>query len=353
MVKQFLQTTLFGLLTFILIFVLIDLMEKLGYFIDQNVPAKIIFQYYFVFIPEIIRLMLPVAVLLGTLFTVGKLSNLNELTAIQASGISFIRFSIPFLVTALIISFAAVYFGGYVVPKANKKRIFIERNYLKKGLIYSGSNIYFQDKVNRIVTIDYFSTHDSRANRVSIQDFNHSNLTEMVHRIDARKMIYDSTSQSWIAQKGAERFFFAGKDSINKFDKLLISNLSFKPEDIIKKQRKPDEMNLEELKEYAKNQLETGNDPTRVEIEYHSRIAFAFASLVVVLFGLTISANKRKGGLAVHFGINVLIVFIYLIFMKISQAFGKNGIMNPILTAWIANLIFLGAGIFNLLRLKK
>ena len=353
MVKQFLQTTLFGLLTFILIFVLIDLMEKLGYFIDQNVPTKIIFQYYFVFIPEIIRLMLPVAVLLGTLFTVGKLSNLNELTAIQASGISFIRFSIPFLVTALIISFAAVYFGGYVVPKANKKRIFIEQNSLKKGLIYSGSNIYFQDKVNRIVTIDYFSTHDSRANRVSIQDFNSNNLTEMVHRIDARKMIYDSTSQSWIAQKGAERFFFAGKDSINKFDKLIISNLSFKPEDIIKKQRKPDEMNLEELKEYAKNQLETGNDPTRVEIEYHSRIAFAFACLVVVLFGLTISANKRKGGLAVHFGINVLIVFIYLIFMKISQAFGKNGIMNPILTAWIANLIFLGAGIFNLLRLKK
>jgi len=348
-----LQTTLFGLLTFILIFVLIDLMEKLGNFIDQEVAAKTIFEYYFVFIPEIIRLMLPVSVLLGTLFTVGKLSNLNELTAIQSAGISFIRFSIPFLATTLIISFFAIYFGGYVVPKANKQRIFIEKNYLKKGLVYSGSNIYFQDKANRIVTIDFFNTNDNRANRVSIQEFNPTNLTEMIHRIDAKKMVYDSTSQSWIAQKGVERFFFNGKDSVKKFTKLLISDLSFKPEDVIKKQRKPDEMTLPELKEYAKNQLETGNDPTRIEIEYQSRIAFAFASFVVVLFGLTISANKRKGGLAVHFGINVLLVFIYLIFMKISQAFGKNGIMNPILTAWIANLVFLSAGIFNLIRLKK
>ena len=347
------QTTLFGLLTFILIFVLIDLMEKLGNFIDQEVAAKTIFEYYFVFIPEIIRLMLPVSVLLGTLFTVGKLSNLNELTAIQSAGISFIRFSIPFLATTLIISFFAIYFGGYVVPKANKQRIFIEKNYLKKGLVYSGSNIYFQDKANRIVTIDFFNTNDNRANRVSIQEFNPTNLTEMIHRIDAKKMVYDSTSQSWIAQQGVERFFFNGKDSVKKFTKLLISDLSFKPEDVIKKQRKPDEMTLPELKEYAKNQLETGNDPTRIEIEYQSRIAFAFASFVVVLFGLTISANKRKGGLAVHFGINVLLVFIYLIFMKISQAFGKNGIMNPILTAWIANLVFLSAGIFNLIRLKK
>ncbi len=347
------QTTLFGLLTFILIFVLIDLMEKLGNFIDQEVAAKTIFEYYFVFIPEIIRLMLPVSVLLGTLFTVGKLSNLNELTAIQSAGISFIRFSIPFLATTLIISFFAIYFGGYVVPKANKQRIFIEKNYLKKGLVYSGSNIYFQDKANRIVTIDFFNTNDNRANRVSIQEFNSTNLTEMIHRIDAKKMVYDSTSQSWIAQQGVERFFFNGKDSVKKFTKLLISDLSFKPEDVIKKQRKPDEMTLPELKEYAKNQLETGNDPTRIEIEYQSRIAFAFASFVVVLFGLTISANKRKGGLAVHFGINVLLVFIYLIFMKISQAFGKNGIMNPILTAWIANLVFLIAGIFNLIRLKK
>ena len=339
-------------MTFILIFVLIDMMEKLGSFIDQGVPFNTILEYYFYFIPEIIRLMLPVSILLAALFTVGKLSTQNELTAIQSGGTSFIRFTIPFLITTLIISLAAIYFGGYVVPKANKQRIFIEKNDLKKGLVYSGSNIYFQDKTNRIVTISYFNVKQNKANRVSVQEFDLEDPTKMIYRMDAKQMLYDSTS-NWIAKNGVERFFFNDKDSAKTFSKLTISDLNFSPEDVIQKQKKPAEMTLSELKDYAAIQLETGNNPTRIEIEYHSRIAFAFASFVVVLFGVTISANKRKGGIAIQFGINILLVFVYLVFMKISQAFGKNGVLDPIITAWIANIIFLSAGVFNLIRLKK
>ena len=99
------------------------MMEKLDDFIDQSASMDVVFEYYFVFIPEIIRLMLPVSVLLGGLFTVGKLSTQNELTAIKSSGISFYRFIVPFLVTSFIISLFAIYFGGYVVPEANKQRI--------------------------------------------------------------------------------------------------------------------------------------------------------------------------------------------------------------------------------------
>ena len=68
------------------------MMENLDDFIDQNVPYHYIIQYYLVFIPEIVRLMTPVAVLLASLFTAGKMSNLNELTAIKAGGVSLYRF---------------------------------------------------------------------------------------------------------------------------------------------------------------------------------------------------------------------------------------------------------------------
>jgi len=352
-VRQFLQTVLFGLLTFTLIFVVIDMMEKLDDFIDENATLNIIVEYYIVFIPEIIKLMLPVSVLLGGLFTVGKLSSQNELTAIKSSGVSFYRFIIPFMATAFFISLLAIYFGGYVVPQANKQRIFIEQNYLKKGLVQSGSNIYFQDNVSRIVTIAYYNVKIEKANRVSIQEFNPNNITEMVSRIDAQSMAFDSASSNWILKDGTARYFYGNKDSVNNFKSLVLDYLSFSPMEIIEKQKKPDEMNLDELKNYAVSQLNSGNDPTRIEIEYHSRFAFAFASFVVILFGLTISANKRKGGTAIQFGINVLLTFIYLVFMKVSQAFGKNGVLNPFLTAWLANIIFLTAGIINLLRVKK
>ena len=329
------------------------MMEKLDDFIDQNVDNKVIIEYYIVFVPEIIRLMLPVAVLLAGLFTVGKLSTQNELTAIKSSGISFYRFTAPFMITTLVISFAAIYFGGYIVPEANKQRIFLEQTHLKKGIVYAGSNIYFQDGKNKIVTISYFNTKDKRANRLSIQEFDLINTTQMISRIDAQSMVYDTTSLNWVAYNGVKRFIYEKNDSLVEFSELQIEGLNFLPDDVIQKQRKPDEMNLQELKNYATSQLNAGNNPINIEIEYYSRIAFAFASFVVILFGLTLSANKRKGGTAIQFGINILLTFIYLVFMKISQAFGKNGLLHPFLTAWMANIVFFIAGVINLIRIKK
>jgi len=351
--KQFLQTILFALLIFILIFIIIDVFEKLDDFLDNDVPKFIIIKYYLVFLPDIIRLIFPVSVLLAGLFTVGKMANQNELTAIKASGVSVYRFMIPFVLITFFISLFSVYFGGYIVPAANKERVYIEQNFMKKGLVYAGSNIIFQDSKNKIVTISYFDVRNNQANRICIQQFDSSNVTKMDYRIDARKMLYDTTSSSWIIVKGIKRIFDNDREYNIKFDTLKSVVLHFTPQEVIKKQEKPEEMTLPELKNYAEDQLRTGNNPTRVEIEYYSRYAYAFSSLVIILFGLPLSFDKRRGGLAVQFGINLLITFAYLVFMKISQSFGKNGVFNPILTAWLANMIFFFAALINLYRVRK
>ncbi len=353
LIKQFLQTIVFGLLAFTLIFVVIDMMENLDDFIDQSVSFPIILHYYFVFSPEIIKLMTPVAVLFAALFTAGKTANLSELTAIKASGVSMYRFMAPFLITTFIISLFSIYFSGYLVPMANKTKTNIEMTYLNRGFVFSGSNIFFQDSRTRIVNISFFDNSRDQANRVSIQDFANNDLTEMTQRIDAARLVYDSTSQDWIAQSGVERVFTKHGQKANFFDSLKISNLHFAPADLSDKQQKPEEMNLTELNKLIKTQKRAGTDPTNTLIEYYSRFSFSLASLIVVLFGLPISANKRKGGMAVNVGINILVTFIYLVFMKVSQAFGKNGALDPLLTAWLANLIFLAAAAVNLPRIRQ
>lgn len=353
LIKQFLQTLFFGLLTFTLVFVVIDMMEKLDDFIDQNVPSALIIQYYLVFTPEIIRLMIPVAVLLSCLFTAGKLANQEELTAMRAGGVSLYRFMTPFIITSIFISLVTIYFGGYLVPLANKHKVFIEQTYMKKGLVVFGSNIFFQDTETRIVTIKYYDISNNQVRDVSIQEFNQNDKTKLESRIDAYRMTFDSTKNSWTLYNGTFRTFNDTSEAMQKFVVKDFSGLNFKPDDIMKKQRKPEEMTLAELSEFAIEQQRTGNDPTSINIEYQSRIAYAFASVVVVLFGLPISTNKRRGGLALQFGINLLITFIYLVFMKISQAFGKNGVLDPFLTSWFSNFIFLAAAIINIKRASK
>jgi len=354
-IKQFVLTILFGLLAFTLIFVIVDMMENLDDFIDQNVPAGMIFQYYFVFAPEIIKLMTPVAVLFSSLFTAGKMSNLNELTAIKSSGISLYRFMTPMVIVTVFVSLFAIYFGGYVVPEANQYKAEIERSYLKKNLIFSGSNIFFQDSYNRIVSIHFFDSFNNQVVKVSIQTFDENDLSIMTKRTDAQRMKFDSTKSTWLAYDVVNRTFSGDKETYEYFGIKEISNLNFTPGDLESKQQKPEEMTLSELNKLIDDQIKAGTDSKRVQIEYYSRFSFAMASFVVVLFGLPLAANtdKRRGGLALQFGINILITFIYLGTMQISSAFGKNGALNPILTAWLVNLFFLAGAVINLLKVRQ
>ncbi|MGE5682612.1 MAG: LptF/LptG family permease [Bacillota bacterium] len=352
-IKQFLQTLVFALAAFVVIFVVIDMMENLDDFIDHNVATPLIFEYYLYFIPEIVRLMLPVATLLSCLFTVGKMANQNELTAVKSAGVSLYRIMAPYIATGLVISFFSIYFGGYIVPLANKGKVYIEQNYMKKDVVSAGTNIFFQDTRNRIVDIFYYDPQGLMATQVSIQEFNNMDLTQMTSRIDASRMQYDSLKKVWNIYDGIKRTFNGDDESAERFNRLTVNYLNFLPKDIMAKQLKPEEMTLSELKTFYKNQERTGNDPTRTLIEYYSRYSFAFASVIVLFLGLPLASIKKRGGLALQFGMSLLFTFIYLGFMKISEAFGKNGVVDPLFTAWFANIIFLIAAFINMLRTQK
>ena len=88
-------------------------------------------------------------------------------------------------------------------------------------------------------------------------------------------------------------------------------------------------------------------------VDFHNKIAFPFASVIVVLFGVPFASTKRRGGLAIDFGVCVAVTFIYLGFIKTSDVFGYNGDLNPLLTAWLANILFFILAIINILRVQK
>lgn len=354
LLRQFIVTSLFALIAIILIFVVIDMMENLDDFIDRKAGVEIVARYYLYFTPEIIKLMIPVAMLLSALFTTGRMSTFNELIAMKSSGLSLYRYMMPLLILSLIISAGAIYFNGWVVPYANKKKFDLERQYLQKHLEYvAKDNIYIQDSQTRILSIGFFDDSKNEAARVSIQDFSDTNLTVIRERYDAAQMQWNSTSGEWRLSNGTHRRFIGGKETLEYFASLNIGRLNFTPGDVRKKQEKPDEMSYPDLKQFIENQQRAGHDISRWLVDFYGKTAFPLASFIVVLFGVPFSSVKRRSGLGVEFGIAIGVCFLYMIFLKVSQAFGYNGDLNPFLTAWLANIIFLLAGIFNLIRVPK
>lgn len=361
-IRQFLATVFFGLLTFLLIFVVIDMMEKLDDFIDANAPFQTIVQYYLAFMPEIIKLMTPVAMLLGALFVVGRLTNQNELPAMKSSGLSLYRLLMPFMAVALIVSLLSIYFNGWIVPYANQKKAAIERAHLHPSQgSRSSLPLFFQDGRTRLISMSYYENGLKTGYRVSVEEFSDTNATVLVRRYDARRMEWGQTSSipvdtsqmGWVLVGGTSREFAGDNQHITAFSRLPLGKLSISPSDIEKKQRKPDEMNYPELREFIKNQQRAGQDVSRWMVDFHSKVAFPFASVIVVLFGVPFASTKRRAGLAIDFGVCVAFTFIYLGFMKTSQVFGYNGDLNPLFTAWLANFIFLALAIVNLFRVQK
>jgi lipopolysaccharide export system permease protein len=361
-VRQFIVTFLFALVAVLLIFLVIDMMEKLDDFIDANVPESTIAQYYLFFMPEIIKLMTPVAMLLAALFIMGRMTNQNELSAMKSSGVSLYRILVPFLAVATIVSLVSVYFNAWIVPNANRNKFAIERAHLNRSFDAGNRfNIFFQDERTRLVSIGYFDLQRGLASRVSIQEFADTNLTLLLHRYDARDMEWTPTTNTlggestggWVLLTGTKRDFGGGTETLTVFDREPIGRLTITPQEIEKKQLKPDEMNYTDLQEFIANQKRAGQDVSRWLVDFHAKISFPFASVVVVLFGVPFAASKRRSGVAIEFGICVAVTFLYLAFMKTSQVFGYNGDLNPLLTAWLANIIFLAAALVNLVRVRK
>jgi lipopolysaccharide export system permease protein len=358
---QFLKTIVFAILAFSLIFILVDMIENLDDFIDQNVQLHIILLYYVYFLPRIFSLMVPVATLLSALFVVGRLSNNNELTIMKCAGMSLYRFMVPLLLIGFVVSVAMLGFDGWLVPRINAERLELEREHLKKNIEMRGRyNLFFQEGDNRIISLDYYDEPGATARRVSLQQFDAGDPTIMLRRFDAVRMQWKEARNEWVLYDGIRREFSRDttlsvqrREIVSSFDSLEVGPLVITPEIIIRMQQKPEEMELAEFRSYIERQRMAGSDVARLVVDYHGKIAFPFASLIVVFFGVPFASVKRRSGLAVQFGISIFLLFIYMVSQKLSQIFGYNGSIPPTLAAWFPNLLFFLAGVVAMLRVQK
>jgi len=94
----------------------------------------------------LVTLALPIAILLSSIMTFGKLGENFELVAIKSSGISLLRFMRPLFFVSILLSGVAFLFANYIAPIANLKFAVIYNDIyrkspafdLKDGVFYNG-----------------------------------------------------------------------------------------------------------------------------------------------------------------------------------------------------------------------
>jgi len=310
LIKKFIFNLLFGISAFIVIFLVVDLIENIDRFLDKKATAIQVVLYYIYYIPHIISLTLPVGMLLATLFSIGNMTQHNEIVAQKSAGVSLYRIFTPMFIAAFFISILAGIFSESIVPWASHKKHDLYRYDIKKNPRTVGRNrshIYIQDIATRKTSIGYFNGNKNEAQHVSVLYFDGPIL---IKRIDAKTMTW--VDQKWILKNIVERSFADSREKISHLPELTIDDLRFKPENLLELQKKPEEMSYFELDKFIDEMHAIGAEARKWVVELYLKISYPFANFIIVLFGAPLAARKRRSGTAVGVGISLLVCFIFI-----------------------------------------
>ena len=355
LLREFLLFLLLGLTTFIGIYTVVDLFEKIDIFVDHKTSLGTILYYYAHKLPLMIAQVLPVAMLLGAILSFGQLRKFNELTAMQSCGLSPVRITRPVLACALLITAGSFIMAERIVPAAYQ----IQQETMEvkiKGRparSHGRTEVYYMGRRGRVYVARRYKPNPPALEEVSLQHFRSDGLKQqMWKRLDARRGRF--SEEIWHLEDGCARVFGSGSAEIAAdFRAYADSRCVEQPDEFDRPKNDPFNMNRKQLRDYIQRIRESGARVQQYETDYHLRFAFPVANLIMVLLGTCLSLRIVRGTLALGFGLSVSLGFAYYGLLRVGQALGYNGQLPPLGAAWLGNLVFLAIGIFLFWKMNR
>ncbi len=344
--KQFLGYFLAGLSVFVMIFLAADFTSSLVRF---NAGIEIFAKYYAYYLPQMVYQMIPVACLIGAMFTLSNMNKNNELVSLFSMGVSLARISAPILVLVAILSVMAFFLGDRVLPGALRSKNYVYYVELKKK-----PNLYSTVKQNKIwyrsdnviFNIGVLDPKADTAQALTMYYFNEA--WDLVQIIKAREVkLLDDV---WSLDEGTVTLFSTESSfpMTRSFKNKMIS-MSEELSDIKSAPPTSDVLSVAELRRYIRKNKALSLDTKSFEVDLHGKIAFAFSGLILALLGIPFTTkSQRQGGLMLNVGIAAGMALVYWILFSAGMSVGKAGLVPPILAAWGPNVLLMGFAIHQL-----
>ena len=386
---------------FVLIFVLLSqfILKNLDRFLGKGLSFSVIIKFLFLNSAWIISLAIPMAVLVTTLITFGKLSSNNEITAFKASGIAYNTLLKPCLVFSFTILLLLIPYNLWLLPEMNhevrnlsykisKNRPDIEfnenmLNTLSDKTIYLGdrinsnsfSNVIIFDNAynNSLNTImadagEFISMKDGillNLNQGSIHEnstvnkeyrktfFNNYKIAIPFDELgynDANNLVRQEREMNihllmekndYFKKKTAKE-----KNDLVKNNKLLISlNDSIKflnkeTKNILTKNKLNKKINITKKKIEKNKRLIPiyAKETNKFAVEIHKKFSVPFACIIFVLLGMPLGILAKKSNMGVSVSISLVVFIIYWSFLILGEELADNTIINPIIAMWAPNI---------------
>ena len=331
-----------------ILFVLGDITENLGDYLDQELTGWAITKAYLFMVPQFIQWAFPIAGLVAVVFTIQTMTQHREIVAAKAGGISFHRLILPILLVGGMLTLVALALSE-LVPRANN----IAGEILQKQDRRQDyrNNFSFQGDGGRTYTVQTLNVPEGVLSDVVMQTVEPGDNRPMDH-LTSRLVTFDE-EEGWTFNNGYFRLLpEGGEDLAFKYETLQLRGFQERPEDFLAEPKDPEEMTYSEMGRLADIMIRSGNQPYKLLVDRQEKLSIPVATLVIILFGAPLATSSKRGGTAYGIGIALLSTILYLLLFRLSGAFGETGSIDPLLAAWIPNFVFLVAGGYFMSRVR-
>ena len=348
--KQLLTPFLCCFFGFMFLFFIIDLQDQISDMFKQEGNSLVDIGLFFLFIlPEKIPLVVPMSLLLGTMYCFSNLNRHNEINAIRSSGISIFKMSIPVFIFSLLISIALFLSNEYLLNYFSEKSASLHQALTnKKKAVNDISFTVKDDKGERIWNLHI--NNDKTYSRINLQQHDKSgNLLWALHAVKGEF----SKEKGWVFYN-AEEITYSTESylaSAPKFTK-EIKGLKINDDPIAMNSFKNfGNLTLAEIhKRKSSNIKFSQTDLQIMDVKYYALIVTPFACLLSVLLGIPLSITQQRQGAMAASAKALGIMFSYYILLHLFMNFGNSGHIPAIIAGAGPTLAFLSFGLFVCLK---
>jgi lipopolysaccharide export system permease protein len=347
---------LFGLSAFTLIFVATQILAIGRLVSEQHAPLWAAVEYFLWDMPAYLLLVIPMAMLLGTLLAMQRLSSESEVTAMQAGGISLSRIVAPLLIVGFVVSLLALAVQELFVPFANDKAAYIRQAAIEH-VSPAASNL------QAVTALPGGGKQVTIAGGLDVATQTLLGVT--VIRYDARQkpqefIVADRAryvAPTWTFENSTTYHFAPDGSVATQTAPYLSVDIGERPNQIAKQSiqiTNPEDLSRAEIKERLDSGQLSPQQQRSFSATYASKLARPFAAFVFTLIAVPFGLRPvRGGGTGLGFGLAVAIVFVYYVIATIFQTVGTFATWLAGPAAWAPNVIFTAIGLLLLRRASR
>jgi lipopolysaccharide export system permease protein len=359
-------------LGFLALFFFFDLVDELQYLGKSNgINAGEIYQirhallYVGLLVPNHLYELLPISVLIGTIFVMARLAQSSEYTILRTSGLGPWRaLKLLLVLGALFVVFSFVV-GDYVAPASERAAQLLKARYQSKITIgQTGAWLKEKQAYNTYVVNVKALTPDNEMQGVQVFEFNNKGL--IVSTTQAPLATF-AVGDAWQLQQATRaEFEVSGAPSAArpqesaKVNRAVLETFRW-PTEISAEMvsvalLKPERMGTIDLFNYVRHLDANGQTAQRYEIEFWKKVFYPLSCLVMVILALPFAyLHFRSGGIAGYVFAGVMIGISFFLLNNVFGYIGNLRNWMPWLAAATPGLLYMAVslGAFGWLVLRR